>query len=443
MGFNVLKNLLHKTCQRKAIEMNNDAELIKRRQELLGPAYRLFYDSPFHPVRGEGVWLYDKDGNAYLDAYNNVPCVGHCQPDVVEAICRQAQTLNTHTRYLGETILEYAEELLGTFPKEINNVMFTCTGSEANDLALRIAKAHTEGTGVIVTEFAYHGVTTELAKMSPSLGGNNAIGDHVFLIPAPKSDSDDVNVGREFANGVQNAINKMRTKNIKLAALMVDTIFSSDGVFSEPKGFLQEAVNLVHAEGGVFIADEVQAGLGRTGECMWGFERHGVLPDIVSMGKPMGNGHPLAGITLQSHLLDKFSSNSRYFNTFGGNAVSCAAGLAVLKTIKNQRLQTNSLQVGNYLKQRLQDLSSKYPCIAEVRGAGLFIGVEIDSRDQRLETTQDLAKKIVNNMREKRVLISAAGVNANILKIRPPLVFSRENADVFIERLEEVLNSFN
>jgi 4-aminobutyrate aminotransferase-like enzyme len=419
----------------------DEKALIARREAALGPAYRLFYQTPVHVVRGEGAWLFDSEGRAYLDAYNNVASVGHSNPRVVDAIAKQAAILNTHTRYLNETVVAYAERLLAKFPKDLAHIMFTCTGSESNDLAIRVAKSYTGGTGFIVTELAYHGGTDAVAQMSPSLGGFVNLGEHVRTVPAPDSfrvSSD--KMGANFAHGVRAAIADLRRHGIKPAALLVDTIFSSDGVFADPPGFLQEAVAEIKKAGGVFIADEVQPGFGRTGDAMWGFLRHGVAPDMVSLGKPMGNGHPIAGLVLRHEIIDSFGRNSRYFNTFGGNPVSCAAGMAVLDVIEEQSLQQSAKAVGEHLRANLRKLAAKHPDIADVRGAGLFIGVEIVSKKSPL-TADVLTAKIVNGLRERRVLISATGPRANILKIRPPLVFSKADADVLTQALDDVLKS--
>jgi 4-aminobutyrate aminotransferase-like enzyme len=417
-----------------------EQEMIARRQRLLGPAYRLFYANPVHVVRGEGVWLYDPDGRAYLDVYNNVASVGHSHPHVVAAQSKQASILNTHTRYLHDMVLDYAEKLLGYFPIENPQVMFTCTGSEANDLALRVAKTHTGGTGVIITDFAYHGVTSVIAEMSPSLGAGMRLGDHVRTVPAPdhyRSNGQDV--GAAFAHHVRAAIDDMMAHGIKPAALIVDTIFSSDGVFSDPAGFLKAAVEEVRKAGGIFIADEVQPGFGRTGDAMWGFQRHGVVPDIVTLGKPMGNGHPVAGMVAKPTILDEFGKRVRYFNTFGGNPVSSAVGIAVLEVIEQEGLVENARSVGAYLRQGLQDLANRHPIIGDVRGAGLFVGVElVRDRATKEPATQETAV-LVNGLRERRVLISATGRAANGLKIRPPLVFSKANADHFLSAMEQTL----
>ncbi|MGC3986898.1 MAG: aminotransferase class III-fold pyridoxal phosphate-dependent enzyme [Pseudorhodoferax sp.] len=415
------------------------ADLLARRARLLGPAYRLFYEEPFHPVRGDGVWLYDQAGTPWLDAYNNVVPLGHARPEVVEAIARQASVLNTHTRYLHEGILDYAERLLATMPPELGHATFTCTGSEANDLAMRIATAHTGGTGLIVTRFAYHGVTAAIACASPSLGQYVRIGDNVRLVDAPAGG--DPETGRRFADGVRAAIADLQAHGLKPAALLVDTVFSSDGVFTAPAGFLREAVEAIRAAGGVFIADEVQPGFGRTGEAFWGFARHGVVPDMVTMGKPMGNGHPVAGLAVRPEVMQAFGQASRYFNTFGGNPVSMAAAAAVLDVIQHNGLQRNALDVGNYLRERLAALGQRHAIVGEARGAGLFIGLElVADRATRVPATAQAAQ-VVNGLRRRQVLLSATGPDANVLKIRPPLVFQREHADLLVERLDAVLGA--
>lgn len=408
-------------------------DMIARRQRLLGPAYRLFYEQPVRLVRGEGVWLYDDAGQRHLDAYNNVASVGHCHPHVVEAIARQAAVLNTHTRYLHETVLDYAEKLLATFPAEIGHVMFTCSGSEANDLALRVARTCTGGTGFIVTANAYHGVTSALTELSPSLGLPLAEGSHARLVPAPTSAGDDT--GEIFARHVRDALDDMAKHGIRPAGLLVDTIFSSDGVFADPPGFLRPAVDAIRKAGGLFIADEVQAGFGRGGK-MWGFARHDLVPDLVTMGKPMGNGHPVAGMAARPELLAEFGRRSRYFNTFGGNPVSAAAGIAVLEVIESEGLVENAQRTGAYLTNLLRQLQSRHPVITEIRGAGLFVGVELrrDGKPAAAEATD-----IVNRLRERRVLISSSGPDGNVLKIRPPLVFTTEHADLLVESLDQVL----
>ena len=416
--------------------------LVARREKVLGPAYRLFYEEPLHLVRGEGVFLYDAAGEKYLDAYNNVASVGHCHPRVVEAITRQTALLNTHTRYLHEGIVDYAEALTATFPDTLSQVMFTCTGSEANDLAVRIARFVTGGTGIIATELAYHGLTGAVAEFSPSLGEAVALGPHVRTVPAPDSyRHSPQEMMEKFGRDVSAAIADLKRHGIRPAMLIADTIFSSDGIFAGPKGFLKPAVDAIHDAGGLFVADEVQPGFGRTGEAMWGFERHGVSPDMVTIGKPMGNGYPMAGIVLRPDMVAEFGPRARYFNTFGGNPVAAAAGKAVLDTIRQEGLQQNALNVGRYLMDGLKALAARHPALGDIRGSGLFIGVEIVTDPATKQPDAALTSRIVNGLRARRVLISASGPRANVLKIRPPLVFTRENADLLVNALGDVLDS--
>ncbi|MCE0463366.1 aspartate aminotransferase family protein [Pseudomonas uvaldensis] len=417
-----------------------ERELIARRDQTLGPAYRLFYERPLHIVKGEGVWLYDADGKRYLDAYNNVASIGHCNPHVVNAICEQVKVLNTHTRYLHEGILNYADKLLATFPSYLNHVMFTCTGSEANDLALRIAKQYTGGTGVIVTELAYHGITDLVSAVSPSLGAGVELGTFVRKVRAPDAYRLGVeNVARVFAEDVRAAIDDMRANGIKPAAILFDGIFASDGVLSDPAGFAKDAIALAKQEGLLYIADEVQSGFGRTGSHLWGFQRHGVEPDIVTMGKPMGNGQPIAAAVMRSDVVEEFGRIARYFNTYGGNPVSCAAANAVLDFIQNEGLLRNCASVGAYLKAGIEELAKRYEVIGDVRGAGLFLGVELVSDRSTKAPDADATRQVVNGLRERGVLISSAGPMENILKVRPQLIFQRAQADIFIETLDRVL----
>lgn len=417
-----------------------DAALVARRAKSLGPAYRLFYETPVHLVRGEGVWLYDTDGNAYLDTYNNVASVGHCHPHVVAAMARQAAMLSSHTRYLHDSVLDYAERLLATFPADLGHVMFTCTGSEANDLALRVARAHTGGSGFIVTRNAYHGVTHAIAALSPSLGSGVALGEHVRTIAAPDPGQLPGDLGAAFAAQVQAAIDDMLRHGIKPAALIVDTIFSSDGVYADPPGFLRPAVAAIRAAGGVFIADEVQPGFGRTGDAMWGFQRHDLIPDMVSLGKPMGNGYPVAGLVLCPEVIAAFGAKARYFNTFGGNAVAAATAMAVLEVIEAEQLQQNAKTVGRYFRDGLHALAKDHPTLGPLRAAGLFLGQDIVSPATNAPDPA-CAARIVNALRDARILISATGPRGHVLKIRPPLVFSRANVDFFITRLDQVLKA--
>lgn len=411
--------------------------MVARRQALLGPAYRLFYETPLHLVRGQGVWLYDAEGRAYLDTYNNVASVGHCHPHVIAATARQAAELATHTRYLHDGVLDYAERLLRHFPADLCHLMFTCTGSEANDLALRLARAATGGTGVIVTENAYHGVTASVAEFSPSLGPGVPLGAHVRTVPAPDAVAGDP--AAHFTAGVQAAIDDLIRHGIKPAVLIVDTVFSSDGFHADPPGFLQGAVAAIRAAGGLFIADEVQPGFGRTGDAMWGFQRHGVVPDMVSLGKPMGNGYPVAGLVIRPEVVADFGAKARYFNTFGGNAVAAATALAVLEVVEGEGLQANAATVGALFRRGLDDLAARFPVLGATRSAGLFLGTDVIDAEGRPDAAG--AARIVNRLREEGVLISATGKRGHVLKIRPPLVFSAQNVDFFLDRLQRVLRA--
>ncbi|MBL9050899.1 MAG: aminotransferase class III-fold pyridoxal phosphate-dependent enzyme [Tabrizicola sp.] len=415
-----------------------DRALADRRAAALGPAYRLFYETPVHLVRGEGVHLFDPEGNAYLDTYNNVASVGHCHPRVVEALARQAATLATHTRYLHDGILAYAERLLALFPPDLSHVMFTCTGSEANDLALRIARAATGGTGVIVTDNAYHGVTLATAEMSMSIGPAVAPGPTVFPIPAPSPQNYPDGVASGFARAVTQACDRMEAQGIRPALLIVDTIFSSDGVFPDPEGFLAPAATAIRARGGLFLADEVQPGFGRTGTQFWGFQRHGVIPDMVSMGKPMGNGYPVAGLVMRPETIAEFGTKARYFNTFGGNAVAAAVGLAVLDVIRDEGLRQNAASTGKAFADGLRALAERHEALGETRAAGLFLGQTIltDGKPDPARTS-----RLVNALRENRILISSTGPRGDSLKIRPPLPFGSAHVDQFLTTLDKVLKA--
>ena len=418
-----------------------EARLIEQRDRLLGPAYRLMYQKPLHFVRGEGVWLYDADGRAYLDTYNNVVSLGHCHPDVVEAITRQVATLCTNTRYLHETILELADGLLSTVAGDLSHMMLTGSGSEANDLAYRIAQVRTGGTGVIITETAYHGITDAVSKFSPTLGEGVSLGAHVRTVPAPAAYRSGPNVADRFTRDVERAIADMKRHGIRPAMLIVDSIFTSDGILPEEPGFLKGAVEAIRRAGGIFVADEVQPGFGRTGSHMWGFQRHGIDPDIVTLGKPMGNGQPIAGLLTRHDVVEEFGKKSRYFNTFAGNAVSCAAAAAVLMVIRRDRIMDNARDVGAYLLGKVEALRARHDCLGNVRGAGLFVAADIVADRETRASDRDRTTRVVNAMRDNGVLISACGADHNILKIRPPLIFSRENVDLFVDVLDKALEA--
>lgn len=415
-------------------------QLISRRDNVLGPGYRLFYREPVTLVRGQGTYLYDLDGNEYLDAYNNVPCVGHGHPHVVEAVHTQMRALNTNTRYVQEQIIDYAERLLQKFPEQLNRVTFACTGSEANDLALRVARFYTGQDGVIVTSGAYHGLTSAVAQFSPSLGAGSPLGPHVRTIPAPDERSAS---GKDFLEHlrteVRAAIDDLHRHGYGLAALFADSIFSSDGIFPSPTGFLRALIDEVHAAGGLYIADEVQPGFCRLGESWWGFQRHQIVPDIVTLGKPMGNGIPISATVFRSHISEDFGQQVRYFNTFGGSSVPIAAASAVIDVLEGEGVLDRVHDVGSSTIQSITEISKPFLPASAVRGAGYFIGVEI--ADSSGVPNPQAASDIVNELRQRRVLISASGPNGNILKIRPPLSFGSKDADRLLEELDGTLRS--
>lgn len=421
--------------------MREDVRLaVERRLGRFGSGSVLFYREPIRMVRAEGAWMEDASGRRYLDVYNNVPSVGHCHPRVVEAVQRQVALLNTNTRYLNDGVDAYAERLLATLPDAVGRLVLTCTGSEANDLALRIAAAATGGTGFVVTETAYHGNTAAVTDVSPSSRPGRPAPPHVRTVPAPDGYRDPApDLGGRFAASVEAAILDLGRSGVRFAGFLADTIFSSDGVFADPPGFLRAAVDTVHRHGGLFIADEVQPGFGRTGAALWGFERHGVTPDLVTMGKPMGNGYPMGGVAVGADLLDRFTAEVKYFNTFGGSPVAAAAGLAVLDVIRDEGLAANASAVGRVLTDGLRRLADRHAAIGDVRGSGLFIGLELVRDREGREPAPDVASRMIEGLRDHGVLIGAAGRFGNVLKIRPPLCFSAEDAATVIEACDAVL----
>ena len=422
----------------------NVSELIERRNRLLGVNAPLFYDKPVHIVRGEGVWLFDADGRRYLDVYNNVPHVGHCHPHVVEALCRQAGTLNVHNRYLHETILDYAERLTATFDESLSMAIFTCTGSESNEVALQMARHWTGGEGIICTNFAYHGNTTAVWELGTVFSGGVAASPRVRAVAPPDSyrginGLEGEALADAYAAEVKKAIDSLAAAGIKPACMLVCPLYSAEGLPVVPPGYLTRAVAHVREAGGLFVSDEVQAGFGRSGSHMWGHQLHGVVPDIVTMGKPMGNGHPLAGVVTRADILNAFRDKVMYFNTFGGNPVSCAVGMAVLDVMEQEKLQENALNVGAYVIEGLKKLQQKYDLIGDVRGSGLFFGAELVRDRTSKEPATAETKRIVNGMRDRGVLISRIGAFDNVLKMRPPMPFSCENADQLLASLDECL----
>lgn len=423
--------------------MSREESITQRRKRLLGPAYRLFYDEPLHIVRGEGCWLTDAQGRRYLDAYNNVPHVGHAHPRVVEAICRQSGVLNTHTRYLHENVLELSERLTGRLPDGAWHAMYACSGTEANDLALRIARTVTGNQGVIVTEHAYHGHSIAIAPLSTDSTPPERRGNHVVTIPAPETFRCPVSPASArdyYLAQLDKALATLAARGHQPAALLLDTVLSSEGMPTVPGGFLGAAAERIRAAGGLFIADEVQAGFGRTGTHFFGFDRLGGVPDLVTLGKPMGNGHPISAVLLRAGLAEQFSEVSHYFNTFAGNPVSCAAALAVLDVLEEEHLQENARRQGEGLVRELKTMARRFEVMGDVRGSGLFIGIDLVEAGQDKRPDAALAQRVMNRMRNEGVLIGVTGQGENVLKIRPPLVFGDKERALLLETLERVLS---
>ena len=416
-------------------------ELVARRRVLGSALEPLTYATPLHLVRGEGVWMEDPHGRQYLDAYNNVPVVGHSHPRVVAAIARQAALLNTNTRYLHEHVVELAERLTASMPDGLDTVMFVNSGSEANDLAWRLATTMTGGDTGIVTDWAYHGVTHAIADFSPSEWPRGIQPSAAEIYPAPNTfrgpyvDAPDpaATARSEIADAVERITGRGRSP----AALFMDATFTADGIFVPQPAVVRAIVEGVREAGALYVADEVQSGFGRTGDGLWGFTAWGVTPDIVTLGKPMGNGHPVAAVVTRSEIVDRFAEHTTFFSTFGGNPVACAAALAVLDVIEDEGLIANAASVGNWLRARLGELAASRPAIGDVRGRGLMTGVELVEGSGR--PASELASRVRNALAERGILIGTSGRDGNVLKIRPPLCISRDEARLIVDALDEVL----
>ena len=417
------------------------AELLARRERLLGAGVATFYEDPVHIVRGEGVWLYDADGRRYLDLYNNVPCVGHAHPRVVEAMQRQTETLNVHSRYLHEGILDYAEHLTSVHAEHLTTAVFTCSGTEANEVAVLMARAATGGRGLIYTQAAYHGNSTEVRKLSRLRGDNEP---EFRSIPVPQryrpveEGLEDEALTEVYLARLQAEIDGFAEDGVSFAGMMACSILANEGLPDIPPGFMGRAAEMVRAAGGVFISDEVQAGFARSGN-WWGYETTGIKPDIVSMGKPMGNGLPLAGVVASQEMVDTFRQRTRYFNTFASSPLQAAVGQAVLEVIEGEGLVASVADVGGYLIENLRSLQESCEPMSDVRGHGLFIGMEWVKDRESKEPDAAGADVIVNRLREAGFLMGRAGEHGNVLKVRPPLVLKREQADMFLEAFEAAI----
>ncbi len=437
-------NLFFQLPDTKKKRVDNLENILSYRKKHLGKGMSISYKKPLHIVRGSGVHLIDTKGRKYLDTVNNVAHVGHEHPRVVQAGQAQMGLLNTNTRYLNEKINEFVEILLQTFPPELSVVHLVNSGSEANELALRMVRTCTQQKDLIAMEIGYHGNTNgciEISSYKFDGKGGNGVPPHTHIVPLPDSFRgiyQGENAGTKYAKHLQEQIEKVQSAGRNIAGFFCESIISCGGQIELPANFLAEAYQLVRNAGGLCVADEVQVGCGRVGTHFWGFEQHGVTPDIVTFGKPIGNGHPLAAVVCTEAVAEQFANGMEYFNTFGGNPVSCAIGTEVLRVIKDEKLQENALTVGNYLKAELKKLQSPFPIIGDVRGQGLFLGFELVDA-QKMPLAQKAAY-LSNRMRDLGILMSTDGKDNNVLKIKPPMVFSKENAEEFIFRLKQVFS---
>ena len=426
--------------------MSDRNRLQKLRKKYLSQSFSLSYNEPLHLVRGRGQYLYDSKGNEYLDAVNNIQHVGHSHPKVTEAANEQFKKLNTNTRYLDKTILDYARALTDKLPSNLNKCYFTNSGSESNDLALRIARNHSNSKETIVLEGAYHGHVTSLIEISPYKHdgpGGKGPPEYVHVVPMPdpfRGIYRGQSSGLKYAAEVKTILDEIRSDNKRVSAFIFEPILGCGGQIIPPNGFLSSSFKMVRDNSGVCIADEVQVGFGRMGESFWGFETQDIVPDIVTLGKSIGNGHPLSVVVTSEDLSNEFNNGMEYFNSFGGNPVSCAIGHAVLKVIEEEELQKNAFRVGNELKTLLNEVKSVHDIIGDVRGKGLFLGIEIIRDLEALEPDKQVTHEIVNEMRNRKILLSSDGPDHNVIKVKPPMVFSSSNALFLVETLDKVLS---
>jgi 4-aminobutyrate aminotransferase-like enzyme/Ser/Thr protein kinase RdoA (MazF antagonist) len=416
------------------------ASLLERRKRLMGSRPYLFYDPPLHVVKGDGAWLTDAAGRRYLDFYNNVPIVGHCQPEVVEAIARQARILNTNTRYLGEQVLDYAERLGALTGNGLTACTFVNSGSEANDIAWRMARAWTGAGGVLCQDFAYHGVTEAIDAVSPSALKTGSIAPHVRTLMAPDLYHHPQRTAEGFAADADRAISSLAEAGLQPAAVIIDSAFMTNGVLEPVPGYVAGVFDRVRAAGGLCIADEVQSGFGRMGGHFWGYQHHQVMPDIVTIGKPAGNGHPIGVVLTRPEILDHFEATSAYFSTFGGNNVSAAAGLAVLDVIERLQLTQRAALLGNRFKAALLALQQRHQIIGCVRGTGLAVGIELVSDRAAKAPAPRETSRLIALLRDEGVLAGSEGVRGNIIKLRPPLIVTAQDIDHAVEALDRSLS---
>lgn len=425
----------------------DNAKLRARRDSALGAGAPLFYETPLHIVRGEGSYLFDAQGRRYVDMYNNVPCVGHANSRVVKAMARQQRTLNVHSRYLHEGIVAFAERLVALHVPQIESVVFSCTGTEANEVALRMARFATGKRGIICTNATYHG-NSELVGSLTHVSRAKQTPEHIRAIPFPEKfrplipDATESEQAEAYLGLLDAAISSLQNNGAGIAALILCSIFANEGLPDIPADFMKRACEKVHAAGGLVIADEVQAGYCRTGR-WWGYEISKFSPDIIVMGKPMGNGLPLAATAASRALVESFRSRTRYFNTFAASPLQAAVGMAVLDEIEQRDLCNHVASVGTELKRALFKRKERWPAMGDVRGAGLFIGMEMVKDEPPLAPDKNTAAAVCNRLKDKGFLTAPAGAFGNVVKIRPPLVFSRKDAAAFLAAFDEVIDEIH
>ncbi len=426
--------------------MSPEPALLQRRRRVLAPSYQLFYDEPVHLVRGEGVWVHDAEGNRYLDCYNNVPSVGHAHPRIVRAVADQTALLNTHTRYLHHHVVELAERLGASLPGDLSTCYFVCTGTEANDLAVQIARVVTGHHGVVVTERSYHGNSDLVGKLSTDSYPADERPDWLGVVEPPNTyrgpfRDPELDLGARYADLVDGELQALEHRGHRAAAILIDTSWDSNGVLTAPPGYVPRTAEIVRGQGGLVIADEVQAGYCRLGRHFWGHAGYDLVPDIVTIGKPMGAGHPVAAVVTTPEIAAEFARRRNYFNTFGGNPVSAAVALAVLDVIDDEGLLANASDVGNRLQIGFEELASRHALIGNVQGSGLFWGLDlVADRATREPITYADAKRIATSLRHRGILAGITGRFTNVLKIRPPLVFGHDHAAILLDTLDEVLS---
>jgi len=423
----------------------NDQDLVARRKAALGPTYQNFYDEPLHLVRGSGSKLWDVEGREYVDCYNNVVSVGHCHPRVVDALCKQAATLNTHTRYLHSGIVELGEMLIERLPGDIDTCIFNCTGSEANDLATQIARHVTGNQGVVVTEASYHGVSELTRHLSTDSYPVEDRPDWLAVVEPPNLyrgpyHRDDPEAGQKYLQQACQQLDLLEQRGHKPAALMVDLVWDSNGPLVAPADYLLGLCAEVRKRGGIVIADEVQSGYCRSGQQWWTTDIYGMQPDILTCGKPMGAGHPLALMATTRAIIEEYSRQYHYFSTFGGNPVSAAVGKAVIEVIEAEGLLQNAHDTGAYLEAGLRELATRHPMIGDIQGRGLFWGLDMVSNAETREPfSREQMRHLGSLIVEQGVITGYSGRYGQILKLRPPLVFSRADADVTLAAIDTAL----